>query len=77
MFVHLCGIYKCYMYIYACHGVFVKEVKAFNTMLGRLLNAGCISQARELAALFDHDSPDLTIVLVRDTHTYMYMHSVY
>ena len=40
-------------------------------MLGRLLNAGYISQARELAALFEHDSPDLTIVLVR--HTYMYM----
>ena len=33
-------------------------------MLGRLLNAGFISQARELAALFEHDSPDLTIVLV-------------
>ena len=33
-------------------------------MLGRLLNAGYISQARELAALFEHDSPDLTIVLV-------------
>ena len=38
-------------------------------MLGRLLNAGYISQARELAALFEHDSPDLTIVLVRDTRT--------
>ena len=33
-------------------------------MLGRLLNAGFVSQARELAALFEHDSPDLTIVLV-------------
>ena len=43
----------------------VQEVKAFNVMLGRLLNAGYISQARELAALFEHDSPDLTIVLVR------------
>lgn len=41
-----------------------QEVKAFNMMLGRLLNAGYISQARELAALFEHDSPDLTIVLV-------------
>jgi spatacsin len=40
-----------------------QEVKAFNMMLGRLLNAGFISQARELAALFEHDSPDLTIVL--------------
>jgi spatacsin len=40
-----------------------EEVKAFNMMLGRLLNAGYISQARELAALFEHDSPDLTIVL--------------
>ena len=36
-------------------------------MLGRLLNAGFISQARELAALFEHDSPDLTIVLVRSS----------
>lgn len=44
---------------------FLKEVEAFNMMLGRLLNAGYISQARELAALFEHDSPDLTIVLVR------------
>ena len=40
-------------------------MKAFNAMLGRLLNAGYVSQARELAALFEHDSPDLTIVLVR------------
>jgi len=43
----------------------LKEVEAFNMMLGRLLNAGFVSQARELAALFEHDSPDLTIVLVR------------
>ena len=48
-----------------CIVVLVQEVKAFNMMLGRLLNAGYISQARELAALFEHDSPDLTIVLVR------------
>ena len=47
----------------------LQEVKAFNMMLGRLLNAGYISQARELAALFEHDSPDLTIVLVRDIRT--------
>ena len=33
-------------------------------MLGRLLNAGLVTEARELAALFEHDSPDLTIVLV-------------
>ena len=33
-------------------------------MIGRLLNAGCVSQARQLATLFEHDSPDLTIVLV-------------
>ena len=47
-----------------CFLCFLQEVKAFNMMLGRLLNAGYISQARELAALFEHDSPDLTIVLV-------------
>ena len=46
----------------------LQEVKAFNMMLGRLLNAGYISQARELAALFEHDSPDMTIVLVRNTY---------
>ena len=33
-------------------------------LLGRLMNAGLLSQAREVAALFEHDSPDLTIVLV-------------
>lgn len=33
-------------------------------MLGRLMNAGLLSQARQLAAIFEHDSPDLTIVLV-------------
>lgn len=47
----------------------VQEVKAFNMMIGRLLNAGHISQARELAALFEHDSPDMTIVLVRNKVT--------
>ena len=34
-------------------------------MLGRLMNAGLLSQARQLASIFEHDSPDLTIVLVR------------
>ena len=33
-------------------------------MLGRLMNAGLLSQARQLASIFEHDSPDLTIVLV-------------
>lgn len=42
----------------------LQESEAFDMMLGRLLNAGFVSQARELAALFEHDSPDLTIVLV-------------
>lgn len=36
-------------------------------MLGRLMNAGLLSQARQLAAIFEHNSPDLTIVLVRCT----------
>lgn len=49
----------------------IQEVKAFNMMLGRLLNAGYVSQARELAALFEHDSPDMTIVMVR-IQCYMY-----
>ncbi len=46
-----------------CFSVF-KESEAFDMMLGRLLNAGLVSQARELATLFEHDSPDLTIVMV-------------
>lgn len=41
-----------------------KEGEVFDMMLGRLLNAGLLSQARSLAALFEHDSADLTIVLV-------------
>ena len=36
--------------------------------LGRLVNVGWISQARELAMLFDHESTDLTIILVGDLH---------
>ncbi len=36
----------------------------FEVMLGRLMNAGLLSQARELAALFEHNSIDLVIVLV-------------
>lgn len=57
--------------------VLLQEVKAFNMMLGRLLNAGYISQARELAALFEHDSPDMTIVLVRNTRVTCYLpHSI-
>ena len=41
-----------------------QESEALDMMLGRLLNAGLVTEARELAALFEHDSPDLTIVLV-------------
>ena len=36
----------------------------FEVMLGRLMNAGLLSQARELATLFDYNSADLVIVLV-------------
>jgi len=36
----------------------------FDMVIGRLLNAGWIKQAKELATLFEHESPDLTIVLV-------------
>ena len=31
------------------------------------MNAGLLCQARQLSALFEHDSPDLTIVLVTRT----------
>ncbi|XP_064396222.1 spatacsin-like isoform X6 [Halichondria panicea] len=44
-------------------GLSEKEGHAFDLLLGRLLNAGLITQARELAQLFNHDSADLTIVL--------------
>ncbi|KAL5483983.1 hypothetical protein EMCRGX_G020408 [Ephydatia muelleri] len=40
-----------------------KEATAFNLLLGKLLNLGLVTRARELAALFGHNSPDLTIVL--------------
>jgi hypothetical protein len=44
--------------------------------LGRLLNAGLLSQARELADIFNHNSADLTIVLVsrasKNGRGYMY-----
>lgn len=50
-----------------------QEADAFNMMVGRLLNAGFVTQARELASLFEHDSPDLTIVLVSCICMYMYV----
>lgn len=48
-----------------CNLLYLQESEAFDMMLGRLMNAGLLSQARQLAAIFEHDSPDLTIVLVR------------
>jgi spatacsin len=40
-----------------------EECEMLNTAIGRLLNAGYLNEARQLATLFKHDSPDLTIVL--------------
>ena len=42
----------------------LQECEAFDQILGRLLNAGLLSQARELADIFNHNSADLAIVLV-------------
>ena len=51
------------MYVYCtCHAL--QECEAFDQILGRLLNAGLLAQARELADIFNHNSADLTIVLV-------------
>ena len=44
-----------------------QESGVLDILLGRLLNAGWVSQARELATSMQHNSPDLTIVLVRLT----------
>ena len=49
---------------YDIHYCFLQECEAFDQILGRLLNAGLLSQARELADIFNHNSVDLTIVLV-------------
>ena len=49
---------------YDIHYCFLQECEAFDQILGRLLNAGLLSQARELADIFNHNSIDLTIVLV-------------
>ena len=44
--------------------IFLQDCEAFDQILGHLLNAGLLSQARELADIFNHNSVDLTIVLV-------------
>lgn len=48
---------------------YLQEAEVFEVMLGRLMNAGMLSQARELAALFEHDSADLILVLVSQLFT--------
>ena len=44
--------------------IFLQDCEAFDQIFGYLLNTGLLSQARELADIFNHNSVDLTIVLV-------------